>query len=296
MSGQHGDPGRRGGPGRHRPGAGSATGWPPPTAQHGPARWPARPSPAVEQALHGLDGTPPDLLCVLVAPGAGDDPDAGGRGRAPGHAAGRGAGRVRRHRGGRDRRRPGARHGPGGRGVGGGAARRPGAHLPADRRRIDAADADVSAACRGRRPTTGWPRCWWTPTRSRSPRSWTGATPPCPGSRWSVGWPADRAGRGRTGCSTTARCSTAARSGCCSGPRWPRGPWSARAAGRSGHRWRSPGPRATCCSSWPGRRPTSGWWTSCPRCRRPNRAWWPAGCTSGWPSTSTPTSTAGATS
>jgi small ligand-binding sensory domain FIST len=74
VSGQHGvevDAEGPAEPARRRFGDGLAVA----DAQHGPGALVGAAESAVEQALHGLGGMPPDLLCVLVAPGAGDDPE-----------------------------------------------------------------------------------------------------------------------------------------------------------------------------------------------------------------------------
>ena len=74
MSGQHGiqvDADGPAGPAERRFGDGLAVGDP----RRGADGLVGAAEAAVEQALRGLDGASPDLLCVFVAPGSGDDPD-----------------------------------------------------------------------------------------------------------------------------------------------------------------------------------------------------------------------------
>ncbi len=74
MSGQHGiqvDPDGPSGPAGRRFGDGLALA----DGQHGADALARAADAAVDQAVRGLDGASPDLLCVLVAPGPDDDPD-----------------------------------------------------------------------------------------------------------------------------------------------------------------------------------------------------------------------------
>ena len=100
-----------------------------------------------------------------------------------------------------------------------------------------------------RRPRS--PSCSPTRTRSRSTASSSSPTTCCPACRSSAAWRPGCAAPARPGCSSTAvvrprRGGRAARRRASAVHAW-----SARAAARSGRRWRSPAPRATWCSGSP---------------------------------------------
>ena len=163
---------------------------------------------ALAQALAPLDGVAPTSCACSSRPAS---PLGAGPSRAAARQVMSACGarhHDRRHGRGGVRRRPRRRTRPGGRGLGRDPARRPDAPVPAGR----AARTDGPSGARRRRRRRR--RAARRPAHvSRSPGSCR--TPArLPGGRRA--WRARAAGPGRTGCSSTARCTRTAPSGCSS--------------------------------------------------------------------------------